>query len=257
MTDESGLSRRYQEHARKVLRSQGVIKEDKRGIPRRLWYWIDFSALVHIMEDPHSTMNQWARKEGNNAAQSTHTRNSASQDRITEHADEIASTGRASRKGSTPPASEEDSSAPASGDGTIHQPITKSTSETTPESSSDNYSAENSNFQFGEGQVSRGLSRNEDRKKADPPKPSVGGRELNRIFYLLDDSNSAAYRAYKSHREDSLSLQDLANKVCLELTGSHDQTDAYVEPVRRMVAELAVDDDASGPSSGGRPNHVT
>jgi hypothetical protein len=245
MTAETGLSRRYQEHARKVLRSQGVIKEDKRGIPRRLWYWIDFSALVRIMEDPHSTLNQWARKQENNAAETTDIGEGVSQDRITEHADEIANTARASQKGSTHPAREDDSSALSSEDGTTYRPITESTPETTPESSSDNYSAEKSNLQFGEGHVSRGLSPHQDMKIDDPPQPSVGGRELNRIFYLLDDSNSAAYRAYKSYREGSLSLQDLASEVCLELTGSHDQRNAYVEPVRRMVEELAIDDGVS------------
>jgi|SRR5215217_7565793 len=245
MTDETGLSRRHQEHARKVLRSQGVIKDDKRGIPRRLWYWIDFSALVRIMEDPHSTMNQWARKQENNAAETTNIREGVSQDSITEHTDEIANTAQASRNGSTHPASEDDTSAPASEEDTTHPPITESTAQTTPVSSSDNYSAENENFQFSEDHDSRGLSPHQDMKIDDPPQPSVGGLELNRIYYLLDDSNSAAYRVYKSYREGSLSLQDLASEVCLELTGSHDQTDAYVEPVRRMVDDLAIDDGVS------------
>jgi hypothetical protein len=245
MEEETGLSRYFQEKARKILVSQGVLKERKKGVPRKLWYWVDLEALLDVMETPYSTLNQWARKQENNAAETTDIGEGVSQDRITEHADEIANTAQASRKGSTHPASEDDSSAPASEDGTTYRPITESTPETTPESSSDNYSSENSNFQFGEDHISRGLSPHQDMKIDDPPQPSVGGRELNRIFYLLDDSNSAAYRAYKSYREGSLSLQDLASEVCLELTGSHDQRDAYVEPVRRMVEELAIDDGVS------------
>jgi hypothetical protein len=240
MTDETGLSRRHQEHARKVLRSQGVIKEDKRGIPRRLWYWIDFSALVRIMEDPHSTMNQWARKQENNAAETTDIREGVSQDSITEHADEIANTARASRKGSTQLAREDDSSALSSEDGTTYRPITESTPETTPESSPDNYSAEKSNLQFGEGHTSRGLSPPQDAKQ-----PSVDNRELTRIYHLWNTPDTEAYQAYVLHRAGSLSLPDLASEVCLALTGSRDQTESYVEPVRRMVDELAIDDAVS------------
>ena len=107
--------------------------------------------------------------------------------------------------------------------------------------------SEKSNLQFGEDRISRSLSQDEDKKEAAPPKSSVGSRELNRIFYLLDDSDSAACHAYQSHREGSLSLQDLANEVCLELTGGRDQVKFYVEPVRRMVAELAIDDGANEP----------
>jgi hypothetical protein len=237
MTAETGLSRRYQEHARKVLRSQGVIKEDKRGIPRRLWYWIDFSALVRIMEDPHSTLNQWARKQENNAAETTDIGEGVSQDRITEHADEIDNTARASRKGSTHPASEDDSSAPASEEDTTHPPITESTAQTTPESSSEKYSAENSNLQFGEDHISRGLSPHQDAKK-----PSVDNRELTRIYHLWNAPDTEAYQAYVLHREGRLPLPDLASEVCLALTGSRDQIESYVEPVRRMVAEFAIDE---------------
>src|ERR687898_780083 len=169
MEQETGLSRHFEEKARNILVSQGVLKERKKGVPRKLWYWVDLEALLEVMETPYSTLNQWARKQKNNAAESTKIREGVSQDHTTEHANEIDSTARASRKGSIHLASADDSSA-------------------------------------------------------------------------LD---SEAYRAYKSHREGNLSLQDLASEVCLVLTGSHDQTDAYVEPVRRMVEELAIDDAVS------------
>jgi hypothetical protein len=221
------------------------LREDRRGLPRRLWYWVDLEALLNVMETPHSTLNQWARKQEKNAIKTTNERDSLSRDSITEHTDEIDSTAPASRNGSTHPVSEDDNSAPTSEEATTDRSITESTAQTTSVSSSENYSAENSNLQFAEDHASRSLSPHQDMKIDDPPQPSVGGRELNRIFYLLDDSNSAAYRAYKSYREGSLLLHDLAREVCLELTGSHDQTDAYVEPVRRMVDELAIDDGVS------------
>jgi hypothetical protein len=196
MEEETGLSRRYQREARKILRANAVLKEKKQGIPCMLWYWVDLEALHRIMETPYSTMNQWKRKQGTSHAQ-------FSQDDITE-----------------------------------------STSESTAESSSDKYSSENSNFQFGEDHASRGLSRDKDMKIADSPKPSMGGLELNRIYYLLDTPGSEAYRAYEQHRGGSLSLEDLASEVCFALTGSRDQMEFYFDPVRRMVAELAIDDPA-------------
>jgi hypothetical protein len=240
MEQETGLSRHFQEKARNILVSQGVLKERKKGVPRKLWYWVDLEALLEVMETPYSTLNQWARKQKNNAAESTKIREGVSQDHTTEHADEIDSTARASRKGSIHLASADDSSALTSEDGTTHRPITENTSQTTAERSSANYSAENSSLQFGEDHASRGLSPDQDAKK-----PSVDNLELNRIYFLLNTPDSEAYRANKSHREGNLSLQDLASEVCLVLTGSHDQTDAYVEPVRRMVEELAIDDAVS------------
>jgi hypothetical protein len=90
---------------------------------------------------------------------------------------------------------------------------------------------------------------------ADPLRPSMG-ELLQRIYNLLDNSDSTAYRAYERYREGSLSLVDLASEICFVLTGSRDRAESYVEPVRRMVAEFAMDDDAREAPPGGRQNHV-
>jgi hypothetical protein len=237
MEEETGLSRRYQREARKILRANAVLKEKKQGIPCMLWYWVDLEALHRIMETPYSTMNQWKRKQGTSHAQ-------FSQDDITDPSWEVDSTVPASEYINTDHASECDINALASEDDINGRAITERTSESTAESSSDKYSSENSNFQFGEDHASRGLSRDKDMKIADSPKPSMGGLELNRIYYLLDTPGSEAYRAYEQHRGGSLSLEDLASEVCFALTGSRDQMEFYFDPVRRMVAELAIDDPA-------------
>jgi hypothetical protein len=83
-------------------------------------------------------------------------------------------------------------------------------------------------------------------KEAEPPKPSVGVRELLRIYDLLVDTpGSEAYRALERYREESLSLQDLAGEGYFVLTGSRDHTELYVEPVRGIVDARAIDDDVS------------
>jgi hypothetical protein len=245
MEQETGLSRRQQEKARKILCKYGVLEEDKRGLPRRLWYRVDLEALLRFMESPNSTMNQWRRNQDNGEATNPANEGfSFSRDSITEHTDEDDSTFPGSEYANIDPASEYGNSAPTSEDGINGLAITESTSETTTETSTDNHLSENSNFQFGEDHASRGLSRNKDMKIADSPKPSMGGLELNRIYYLLDTPGSEAYRAYEHHRGGRLSLEDLASEVCFALTGSRDQMEFYFDPVRRMVAELAIDDPA-------------
>jgi hypothetical protein len=109
MEEETGLSRWHQEKARNVLVSQGVLEEKLRGLPRRLWYWVDLEALLNVMETPHSTLNQWARKQEKDAIKTTNERDSFSQDSTisqvstTNHTEEIDIMARASRNGSTWP----------------------------------------------------------------------------------------------------------------------------------------------------------
>lgn len=51
MEDETGLSRKEQETARKALVWCGVLKEERRGIPARMWYLIDWDALTALLDE--------------------------------------------------------------------------------------------------------------------------------------------------------------------------------------------------------------
>jgi hypothetical protein len=211
MDQETGLSRKQQEKARKILRNAGVLGEIKKRTPRRLHYRVDLEALLGVMETPHSTMNQWRRKRATgDDPEQPNDQGDPGLDRITEQSGEDDSTVPAGEDGITSLTRVNPNSAPACEDDTDDQPITESTSETTAESSSEKYLSENSNFQFGEDHASRGLSPYEGIKMGNPPTPSVGGIELNRIYYLLDAPGTEAYRAYERHQEGSLSLEDLA-----------------------------------------------
>jgi hypothetical protein len=243
MEQETGLTRRQQEKARKILREYGVLEEDKRGVPRKLWYRVDLEALSRVMESPHSTMNQWKRKQDHSDATKTADNgNSSSRDSITEHPDEVDSTILASEYISTGHVSEYGSNAPASEDGINGRAITESTSETTAEISSEKYSSENSTLQVASSRTSHGSTAHKDVNIGNRQKSSIDKRELNRIFPLLTTPGSEAYRAYERHGEGSLSLEDLASEVCLALTGSRERAGLYIEPVRRWVAELAIDE---------------
>ncbi|MEG6617584.1 hypothetical protein V6C27_14385 [Peptococcaceae bacterium 1198_IL3148] len=48
--DETGLSRREQETARKKLKQLKVLQEERRGLPARLYYRIDFDRLIELLK---------------------------------------------------------------------------------------------------------------------------------------------------------------------------------------------------------------
>ena len=47
--EETGMSRWEQEEARKRLRRVGVMREERRGIPARLWYRVDEEQLLALL----------------------------------------------------------------------------------------------------------------------------------------------------------------------------------------------------------------
>jgi hypothetical protein len=246
MEDETGLSRTQQEKARKILRKAGVLEEVKKGIPCRLHYRVDLEALLGVMETPHSTMNQWRRKrDRSDDPEQPNDQDSSSLDHITEQSGEDGSTFPAGEDDITPPTRIDPNSAPSSENHTDDQAITESTSETTAGISTDNYSSENPLFQSAKAHASRRLSPNKGTEITITPKSSIGPLEISRVYRLLATPGSAAYRAYVLHREGRLSLQDLASEVCLALTSSRNQIESYVEPLREIVADLAIDDAAS------------
>lgn len=51
MQDETGLSRCEQETARALLKRLGVLKEERRGQPARLWYLIDWEKLTNLIAE--------------------------------------------------------------------------------------------------------------------------------------------------------------------------------------------------------------
>lgn len=48
-TEETGLSRREQEGARRALTASGVLQEDRRGVPARLFYRVDFEVMERAL----------------------------------------------------------------------------------------------------------------------------------------------------------------------------------------------------------------
>ena len=55
---ELGLSRREQEHARRLLKSHGVLEEKRAGMPARLYYRVDWTVLTATLARMSESANQ-------------------------------------------------------------------------------------------------------------------------------------------------------------------------------------------------------
>lgn len=72
--DETGLTRYEQEGARKKLRSLGVLLEQKKGVPAKLFYKIDIPVLYQLLgvtskdaEIPHTRMGKTSKPDAGNS----------------------------------------------------------------------------------------------------------------------------------------------------------------------------------------------
>ncbi len=117
MKRETGLTRSAQRKARKVLVGKGVLEEDHRGLPRRLYYRADLLALMGILSG-EASIGQKAHASEEDIG------------RLTGEEDITFLTGKETI---TSPTSEEATSFPASEEGNIDPGNTESTSENTAE----------------------------------------------------------------------------------------------------------------------------
>ena len=60
-TDETGLTRREQETARRRLRQVGILQEKRAGVPARLYYRVDLDKLIALLAQ--SSMAESAKQE--------------------------------------------------------------------------------------------------------------------------------------------------------------------------------------------------
>lgn len=62
--DETGLTRREQEGARRRLCELGVLLEERRGVPGKLFYKVDFEVLNRLLEQVAQQINAQNRQSG-------------------------------------------------------------------------------------------------------------------------------------------------------------------------------------------------
>jgi hypothetical protein len=69
MTDETGLSRREQESARRILSDLKILQQARRGVPARMWYQIDWDVLTNLIDAlPPTRMAETYQLEGTKRA---------------------------------------------------------------------------------------------------------------------------------------------------------------------------------------------
>ncbi len=56
--EETGLGRREQETARRVLVGAGVIEETRRGVPAKMHFRVNLTRLVHLLSAYHSSRSE-------------------------------------------------------------------------------------------------------------------------------------------------------------------------------------------------------
>jgi hypothetical protein len=61
--EDTGLARREQEAARRALRAAGFWREERRGIPARLYYQVDLEALQAALNEAQCRQDAYAALE--------------------------------------------------------------------------------------------------------------------------------------------------------------------------------------------------
>jgi len=265
MEAETGLRRRGQRKARKVLGSCGVLQERYRGLPRKLWYRVDLVKLAELLEEPGGAMNQWKRgrrysKDPNSAKlirepdaetlnqdyRQVDNRDLTRQVNNTDLTSEVDNTDRASEIDNRDLTRQVDNSDPASEVGTIDRAskvdntdwaITESTSEitavdndrrATPETSSLDDFLESS-FQ-------------EARNGHFAPQGDKYFQKVKELLTSTDNERLTSPKALKHYRNGKIGLDDLAGWVSMDLTRSEDHAETLKPTVKAVLEELEMDE---------------
>jgi hypothetical protein len=243
-TAETGLSRRQQDKARRVLAGKEVLEEDRRPNPHngyrpQLYYRLDLAALTE-------TLNPSSRPSGTSAQ--------ANVPGINEQTSVPGSTERARLSSSTDLPSRTTSS---------EQAITESTSENTAENTQENNDRELRLQAGADGSSSRHapppsqekeVGKEEDAKTTEPAPisllstkraesipdkpPRVSPEEIHGIMKMLTDESYPTCGVYRRFEDGKLSDQDLLRSISHELTGSFEEVERFRWSVEECVKLL-------------------
>ena len=249
MEQETGLTRSSQRKARKVLVGKGVLEEDKRGLPRRLYYRADLRALMDI-KSGEANVGEEAHASEEGISDLT------GEEDITFLAGEETTISLTSKEASIFPASEEGSTDPAytettsentaetlqreeSGDPTLQVGANRGFAPLPQEKEQETQGVEqlfnDSQEHFAEptpiSEIASKKSRSEQPKRANP-------FEINRILEMLTDERYPTCGVYRRFEEGRLSDEQLLEAVSHELTGSFIEGERYKEAVEGCVRML-------------------
>jgi hypothetical protein len=281
MEAETGLRRRAQREARKVLTTCEVLEEKRKGVPCRLFYRVNLERLLGVLEAPGSTLNQWKRgtkkdpETGKYHRPEDATLNSDyRQDGNTDRTSEDGNTDLSSRDGNTDRTSEDGNTDPARQDGNrdlsredgiTDRTITESTyidNVTDNAESSSESSSESSVFQTAADAKNRAAPRQQkdefisqgQEQEQDEARPNtttsfgdqrdLEAKELSEVRTVLEHGQHGSV-ALKHYRAGSISAEEVAGYVSWEVARSLEATPDLVRAVRHVLDELAGESRAS------------
>ncbi|PLS87436.1 MAG: hypothetical protein CYG60_01895 [Actinobacteria bacterium] len=279
MEAETGLRRRAQREARKILTACQVLEEKRKGVPCRLFYRVNLENLAEVLEAPGSTLNQWKRGTKKDPETGKYHRpedatlnhdyrkvgitDPASEDGITDLSSRDAITDLTREDGITDPASQDGNRDLTSQDGITDPTITESTyreNVTDYAEGSSESSSESSVFQTAaNGFSSRPAAQQKDEfisqdqeQDENRPNPTTSfadqrdlePKELSEVRKILEHGQHGSV-ALKHYRAGTISAEEVADYVSWEVAGTLDPAPALKRGVRHVLDELADESRAS------------
>ncbi len=279
MENETGLRRRAQREARKVLTSSEVLEEKRKGVPCRLFYRVNLEKLAEVLEAPGSTLNQWKRGTKKDPETGKYHRpedatlnHDYRQDGITDPASEDgnrdlssrdAITDRTREDGITDPASQDGNRDLTSQDGNTDPTITESTyredvtdnaessSESSSESSVFQTAADGFSSRHAAQQKDEFLSQDQGQDEGQPDTTTsfdeqrdVGPKELSEVRKVLEHGKHASV-ALKHYRDGNISVEEVAEYVSWEVSQHLEATPILLRAVRCVLDDVAGESRAS------------
>ena len=241
MEAETGLRRRGQREARKVLGRYEVLQERYRGLPRKLWYRVDLVKLAELLAEPGGAMNQWKRgrryskdpESGklirepaenetlNQDYRQVHNTDLTSEVDNADLTSEVDNTDRASEVGISDLTSEVDNRDRASKVDIIDRAITESTSETTAADNVNRTTQETSSLDnFPES------SFQEARNGRFAPQGDKYRQKVRELLTSTDNDRLSSPKALKHYRDGNSELDEVARWVSLDLTRNEEHAEA-------------------------------
>jgi hypothetical protein len=268
--EETGLGRRAQREARKVLGSYGVLQERYKEIPRKLFYRVDLVKLRQLLEEPGGAMNQWKRgrrysKDHDSGklirdldaetlnrdyrqVDSTDLTSEVDNTDLTSEVDstdltsEVDSTDRTSKVDNKDLTTQVDNRDPASEVGnrdraskvdSTDRAITKTTSETTAVDNPNRATPETSSLDnFLESSFQEARNGHFARQE------DKYFQKVKELLTSTDNKRLSSPMALRHYRDGNIGLDDVALWVSLDLTRSEDYAETLKPTVATVVEEL-------------------
>jgi hypothetical protein len=230
MEAETGLRRRGQREARKVLGRYEVLQERYGGLPRKLWYRVDLVKLAELLEEPGAAMNQWKRgRRYSQDPDSGKLIREPEDETLNQDYRQVDNADLTSDVDNRDPASEVDNRDRASKVDIIDRAITESTSETTAADNVNRTTQETSSLDnFPESSLQ------ERRNGHFAPQGDKYFQKVKELLTSTDNDRLSSPKALKHYRDGNSELDEVARWVSLDLT----RNEEYAETIKPTVAAV-------------------